>query len=155
MRKEQTDRLREIPPAVRILPMSAVKEFEGLSVKEVQRQFFLRDLLHRKTPGRYLYHKSGLQAPPGSVVLFQYSDFLVAEARFQRSYRFLEPDEDYNGALYFDPKTIRVFDKIGSDVVSRIWPEFKGFSHVKWKKLNPKRYPVFEGKLKHVRTPKA
>jgi hypothetical protein len=79
---------------------------------------------------------------------------LVADARFKRAERFPEPGDDYNGALYFDPKTIRVFDLVPSDVVSRIWPEFKGFSHVKWT-LDPKRYPDFERQLKHVETAKA
>ena len=147
--------MNEIPPAVRILPMDSIREFSGRKIEEVQHQFFLGELLRQdRPPGKYWYHASGLQAPRGTAVLFQYSNFLVADARFQRTERFPEPEDDYNGALYFDPKTIRVFDPVPSDIVNRIWPEFKGFSHVKWT-LDPKRYPDFERQLKHVETAKA
>ena len=140
------------PPAVRILPMST-EEFSDWSIEELQQKFFLRDLPSRPN-ARYLHYKNGLSAPPGSVVLFQYRSCIVASAQFFEAERFGEPDADgYEGALYFDVKSIRVFDPVGSDVVSKIWPEFKRFSHVKWS-LNPKGYAAFQRALKHVEAPK-
>jgi hypothetical protein len=67
-------------------------------------------------------------------------------------FRVVEGDT-YKGTLYFDPKSVRVFDPVGSDVVRAIWPEFKGFSHVKWS-LNPNNYPAFEKRLTGVEGPK-
>jgi hypothetical protein len=140
------------PPAVRILPMST-EEFSDWTIEELQQKFFLEDLPFRPD-ARYRHYKAGLKTPPGSVVLFQYRKFLVASAIFRDAERFMEPDEDgYEGALYFDTKSIRVFDPIGPDVVSEFWHEFKGFSHVKWS-LNPEGYAAFQRALKQVEPPK-
>ena len=137
------------PPEVRVLPMS-MEEFSSCSVQELQQKFFLEYL--PKQDGRYRHYKAGLRARPNSVVLFQYRGSLVASAIFRDAKR--DPDEDgYKGALYFDVKSIRVFDPIGPDVVSRIWPNFKGFSQVKWS-LPPTGYAAFERELKRVEAQK-
>ena len=47
------------------------EEFKGCDWRTVQSKFFLTEL--RTNGGRYLYHKAGLKAPPGTVVLFQYT----------------------------------------------------------------------------------
>ena len=68
--------------------------------------------------------------------------------------RFERPEKGtYRGALYFDVNSIRVFDPIGTEVVAAIWPEFKGFSHVKWT-LDPKGLAEFERRLTGVEQPK-
>lgn len=120
-------------PDVRILPMDSQLEFGGRSIEEVQRSFFLKELQGEGRPlGKYWYRESGLNAESGTVVLFQYEGKLIASATFIEAERFKGTEGDtYKGALYFDPKSVRVFDQVGSDVVSEIWPEFKGFSHVK------------------------
>lgn len=121
-------------PDVRILPMDSRLEFDGRSIKEVQRSFFLKELQGEdRPPGKYWYRESGVSAESGTVVLFQYEGKIIASATFVEAERFevLEGDT-YKGALYFDPQSVKVFDPVGSDVVSAIWPEFKGFSHVKW-----------------------
>jgi len=132
----------------------STEEFSGWSVEELQRKFFLEDLPSRPD-GHYRYYKYGLKTPPDSVVLFQYRNALVASAVFRNCERFAKADErGYEGALYFDVKSIRVFGPVGPDDVSRIWPQFRGFSHVK-QSLDPKGYATFERGLKHVKAPRA
>jgi hypothetical protein len=61
--------------------------------------------------------------------------------------RFETPEKGtYRGALYFDVNAIKIFAPIGPEVVAAIWPEFKGFSHVKWT-LSPEGLAEFERKL--------
>jgi hypothetical protein len=142
-------------PDVRILPMDSQLEFEGRSIQEVQRSFFLKQLQGEdRPPGKYWYREAGLNAESGTIVLFQYDGKLIASATLIEVGRFEAAEgETYKGALFFDPKSVRVFDPVGSNVVSAIWPEFKGFSHVKWS-LNPKGYAAFEKKLTGVEGPK-
>ena len=149
------------PPEVRILPMDSVKEFPDWSIEKLQHEFFLEKLPFRPD-SEYLFHKAGLAAVSGTVVLFQFRAFLVASAVLSDVERFEKPKIEiyngerfvYEGALYFEPTSIRIFDPIGTDVVSQIWPDFVGFSHVKHR-LDPKRYTAFERKLRHVEGAKA
>jgi hypothetical protein len=149
----ERDAMSDTLPDVRILPMDAQLEFEGRSIEEVQQTFFLKELLGAgRPPGKYWYREAGLVAEPGTVVLFQYEGKLIASATLIGVERFKTPEGGtYKGALYFDVNSIQVFDPVSADVVSAIWPEFKGFSHVKWS-LNPKGYAAFEQKLKGVET---
>jgi hypothetical protein len=134
--------------------MDSQLEFGGRSIEEVQRSFFLRELPYeRRPPGKYNYREAGLNAESGTVVLFQYEGKIIASATLIEVERFNASEGDtYKGALYFDPKTIRVFDAVGSEVVGSIWPEFKAFSHVKWS-LNPRGLPAFEQGLTGVESP--
>ena len=143
------------PPAVRILPMDSQLEFDGRSIEEVQQTFFLKELLGpERLPGKYWYREAGLNADPGTTVLFQYDGRLIASATLMEVERFETPEKGtYRGALYFDVNSIRVFDPIGPEVVAAIWPEFKGFSHVKWT-LDPEGLAQFERKLTSVERPK-
>lgn len=141
------------PQAVRILPMDSQLEFEGRSIEEVQQTFFLKELLRPDRPaGKYWYREAGLNAETGTFVLFQYEGKLIASATLIKGERFDTPEGGtYRGALYFYPNSIRVFDPIGPEVVAGIWPEFKGFSQVKWD-LDPKGLTQFERKLTGVET---
>jgi hypothetical protein len=141
-------------PAIRILPMDSQLEFEGRSIEDVQRAFFLKELLRReRPPGKYHFREAGLIADPGTVVLFQYDGRLIASATLIEVERFQTPEKGtYRGALYFEPASIKVFEPIGPDVVARIWPKFKAFSNAKWK-LDPKGLAEFEGKLTGVKKP--
>ena len=145
-------KMSNTPPEIRILPMNLTDEFPGLaSVEELQQQFFLDRLPLRH--GYYHYRRKGLRAERGAVVLFQCKGSIVATALFDGATQFEKADDDgYKG--YFNFKSIRVFDPVGSDVISAIWPEFTGFGHVK-QKLDPKGYAAFEQKLTGIRTPKA
>lgn len=143
-----------IPPAVRILPMSAREpSFRGLSVEDVQARFFLDVLPNPPRSGRYLFPTSGLSAPPGTVVLFQYTGRVVASAVFVRTEKFAEQRDGYRGALLFDPATVRTFEPVGPEAVGKVWPGFIGFGHVK-QSLDPNRYPEFERGLVGVATPR-
>ena len=147
--------MSETPTAVRILPMSSKDEpiFVGLSAHEVQHKYFLGELVRPdRPPGKYRYRTAGLQAQPGTVVLFQYAGGIIASATLNRVVRFEVPDGPYKGALHFDADSIRVFDPVGSDVITQIWPEFKGFGQAKWS-LDPKGYRAFEQKLTSVEEP--
>ena len=79
--------MRTIPPAVRILPMDSKNEpgFVGCSAEEIQRQFFLKELVRPgRSPGRYAYRKVGLRAEPEQAVLFQYDGRIIASRRPQK-----------------------------------------------------------------------
>jgi len=142
------------PPAIRILPMDSQLEFDGRSIEEVQQTFFLKELLvPDRPPGKYWYRESGLNADSGTTVLFQNDGRLIASATLLEVERFETPEKGtYHGAFYFDVNSIRVFDPIGREVVAAIWPEFKGFSHVKWT-LDPEGLAQLERKLTGVERP--
>jgi hypothetical protein len=135
--------MSDTPPAVRILPMDLNEpEFKGQELKEVQRDFFLRTL--KKEGSSYQYQKSGLNAPRGTRVLFQYAGRIIATAVLIDTERYPSPKERIdNGALHFDANSISVFDPpIGGDVVRRIWPNVGRLGRVKWQ-LAPRRYSMF------------
>jgi hypothetical protein len=144
-----------IPPAVRILPMSSAvenKEFVNQSEEEVQTSYFLKELAGREN-GYYLYHKRGITAEPGTVVLFQFKGKIIASATFMRSRKFDQPDKDgYSGTLHFDVKSIRVFDPVGPESLRRCWPKFEKLNQTKqW--LDPASYPLFVNGLSGVQAP--
>ena len=143
--------MADVIPEIRILPMNTA-EFEGRTAKEVQSQFFLKELPSRER-GRYYYRTRGLSAEPGTIVLFQYDNRIIASAVFERGERFEQPEGPYRGALNFDIDSIRVFDPIGQDVLNDVWPEeFRRFSHAKLR-LNADAYPEFEGRMTGVYAP--
>jgi hypothetical protein len=146
--------MRKVVPAVRILPMSpTMKGFRGRSVEDVQTGFFLEELPFPPRNGRFRYPTSGLNAEPGTVVLFQYEGKIIASAVLDRNERFDQPEGGYRGALWFDVGSIRVFEPVGPDQVRAIWPEFLNFGHVK-QFLDPAYYPVFERQLVGVEAPR-
>lgn len=141
-----------VSPPVRILPPN-LQEFPGChSAAEVQEKFFLDELPLRQG-ACFLYKERGVKAEPGTVVLFQCENRLIASAVFSRAQPFDQPDpQGYKGGLYFDAKTIKVFDPVDADGVRKIWPNFKGFSHVR-QSLPLKGYPAFAQSLKGVESP--
>jgi hypothetical protein len=148
--------MSEIPPAVRILPMDSKEEpgFVGCSVEDVQQQYFLGELLRPgRPPGRFYYHKLGLRAEPGTVVLFQYAGKIIASAILTDVERFDAAGEGgYHGALHFDVTSIRVFDPVGPDILVRIWPRVTRLGQAKWS-LDPNGYAAFEERLTGVESP--
>jgi hypothetical protein len=141
---------REIP-AVRIFPMSdKIPGFRGRSIEDVQRKVFLRDL--PGNGGRYRYGKSGLNADPGTVVLFQYKARIIAIGLFLRDEKFHRPLRGSAGEMFFDPKAFRTFDPLDAGTIRRVWPGFRAFGHVK-QKLNPTRYSMLKRYLKNVASP--
>lgn len=141
---------REIP-AVRILPMSdKAKGFVGRSIEDVQRRTFLCDL--PALNGRFRYPVSGLNAEPGTIVLFQYRARIIATAVFFRDEKYEHPVRGFGGALYFDPASIRTFDPVDAETMRKTWPGFRAFGHVK-QYLNPTNFAAFRRRLKNVASP--
>lgn len=133
---------------VRILPMSETDSVIGdKSCEEVQLDFFLGKILKKEVPGEYDYHEQGLNAPAGTLVLFQYKIHVIAEAILVRI-------DKANKKFYFDPSSIRVFDPVDADRIKGCWPEFEKFSNVKWD-LTPAYYSKFEKQLTNIRTAQA
>ena len=110
----------DLPP-IRILPMSdKAPGFENRSIADVQTRLFLRDL--PRSNGRYRYARSGLNAPAGTVVLFQFKARVIASAVFLRDEKFEKPRGRFGGALYFDPKSIRTFEPVDVAGMRGVWP---------------------------------
>jgi hypothetical protein len=136
-------------PAVRIWPMSeAIPGFRARSYEDVQSKVFLRDLPAMR--GRWTYPRVGLNAEPGTVLLFQYRARIIASAVFLRDEKFERPRRGCAGALHVDPATIRTFDPIDANAMRKTWPAFRNFGHVR-QFLNPTRYGLFKRRLKNVR----
>ena len=143
---------REIP-AVRILPMSdRIEGFRNRSIADVQAALFFRDLPARG--GRFRYRSSGLNADPGTIILFQFQARVIASATFLRDERFEKPVGGCAGAIYVDPASIRTFEPLDAEAMRKAWPGFRAFGHVK-QHLNPTRYALFKRRLKRVTQPTA
>lgn len=142
---------RQEIPAVRILPMSdRIPGFRNRTIEDVQQRLFLRDL--PACGGRFRYRSTGLNTPPGTVVLFQFRARVIATALFVRDERFDRPVKDISGVLHVDPASIHTFDPVDAATMKLVWPAFRNFGHVK-QRLNPGRFPAFKRRLKNVRSP--
>jgi hypothetical protein len=138
-------------PAVRIMPMSdKAKGFVGRSIESVQAGCFLRDL--PRMQGRYRYPAGGLNAPAGTIVLFQFKARIIASGVFVRDERFEKPVRGYAGVMHFEAGSFRTFAPVDVEGMRAVWPSFRGFGHVK-QHLNPVRYPAFARRLKNVGLP--
>jgi hypothetical protein len=143
---------------IRILPMDRVGKFDDMDIEDVQKGFFLSDLSYESN-GKYMYGDRGIDAPEGTIILFQYDNSIIASAKFIKAEKFLQPVYDeaygvYKGAYYFDPASIVVFDPISSNEIESVWSKdfvdsdgkkrsgFKRFSNAK-RFLNPAGYPRF------------
>jgi hypothetical protein len=134
-------------PSIRIFPMSEQRPgFRGRSIEDVQQRIFLDDLA-RKSDGRWHYQKTGLNAPPGTLVLFQFKARIIASAIFLRDEKFIRPRRGASGILHFDPSSFRTFTPLDVADMRKIWPSFRAFGHVK-QYLNPAMYAKFKRRLK-------
>ena len=140
-------------PAVRILPMSdKLDGFRGRDIADVQAKCFLRDL--PRMHGRFHYPSVGLNAEPGTIVLFQYRARIIASATFLRDEKFDRPKRGCAGVLHFDPASFRTFDPVDVEGMRKAWRSFRAFGHVR-QYLHPLRYPMFKKRLKHVTVPRS
>ena len=144
--------MRREVPTVRIIPMSdKAAGFVGRDIVWVQQEIFLREL--PANGGLYHYQTTGLNAPPGSILLFQYKAHVIASAVFLRNERFDRPIDGYGGALHLDVASIRTFDPADLTAMCRAWPGMRAFGHVK-QYLNPAGYPAFKRRLTNVIKPR-
>jgi hypothetical protein len=140
-------------PAIRIWPMSdKIEGFRGRSIEDVQRNLFLRKLPHTMK-GRWRYGSSGLNAEPGTVILFQFKARIIAMATFLRDEKFEKPIRGDAGQIAVDPGSIRVFDPLDVAAMRKVWPGFRAFGHSK-QRLNPTLYSAFKRCLKRIAAPK-
>lgn len=142
---------REIP-SVRLLPMSdQIDGFRGRTIEDVQQNIFLRDL--PANGGQFAYRASGLNAPAGTVVLFQFQARIIASATFVRDERFERPTKGRGGVLHFAPASVQTFEPVDAETMRAVWTGFRAFGHVK-QRLNPARYGAFRRRLKAVKPPR-
>ena len=125
--------------------------FVGCGIDEIQRQFFLTELVRPGRPaGEFHYHKLGLRAEPGTVVLFQYAGMIVASAVLEGVERFSATERGrFGGAYHFDAKSIKIFDPVDATAIRRIWPQVTRLGQAKWS-LDPESYEQFEQQLTGV-----
>ncbi len=144
--------MNETPPAVRILPMTnkISDEFPGCeNIEDLQQKFFLNELPSRKN-GRY-YYRTGLNAEPGTVVLFQCQNSIIASATLTGIEKKAEGRD--KGCLNFDVMSIRIFKPITKDAISKIWPEFSKFNQTKQYLKPTENYSEFMQILENVVKP--
>jgi hypothetical protein len=138
-------------PSIRIFPMTEQRDgFRGRSIEDVQRRLFERDL-PIKSAGRWRYAKTGLNAPPDTLVLFQFKARIIASAIFLRDEKFEKPRRGSAGVLHFDPGSFRTFAPLDVNDMRKIWPSFRGFGHVK-QHLNPTLYSKLNRKIRNPKS---
>src|SRR5262249_170352 len=141
---------REVP-SIRIFPMSEKRKgFRGRRIEDVQRHLFFVDLPQRSN-GRWHYQKTGLNAPAGTLVLFQFKARIISSAHSLRDEKFDRPKRGSAGILHFDPASFRTFDPLDVEAMRKIWPSFRAFGHVK-QYLNPGMCRKFTRQLKNAKS---
>lgn len=139
---------------IRILPMDKDEEFGQMDINDVQLEFFIKDLPNRKDEngyGKYCYKKQGLviKEQP-TLVLFQYSNKIIACADLTNVVKFEIPKGIYKGALYFEPTSIKIFNPIDNEEVNSIFHCSIKFGQIKYK-LDAKYVKNFFSKIKNVK----
>ncbi|MDM5358813.1 HNH endonuclease [Peribacillus sp. ACCC06369] len=123
--------------AIRLLPMSETDpEFAEQTIENLQ-EWFVSEL-----PFRKYNFKKGMNADPGTLVLFQYKGHVIASAILEEKIMYTEDNEgEYRGAYYFTPSSIAIFSPITSEEMKNIWTQFKGFNQ-SLQKLDIKQYEL-------------
>lgn len=136
----------EIDIQLRILPMSnSEEEFAEMCIEEVQNEYFLGRLINEEK-GLYYYRTYGINAPKGSLILFQFKNRIIAVAKLLD----IKKDSqypDYNGTFQFDINSIQVFEPITAQEINKIDSNITMFSHVK-QRINSKFIKEIEELIK-------
>lgn len=120
----------DVTPSIRILPMSSKEEFPGRTIEDVQDNFFLGELIKRD--GIYYFRKVGMNAPNGSLVLFQFDNLIIASAKLHSILRYERPEKgQYFGAYKFEINTIKIFQPITIAEMNKIDSNINKFSQSK------------------------
>ncbi|WP_404318039.1 hypothetical protein [Malaciobacter canalis] len=139
---------------VRILPMDKDNEFEEMKIPEVQSSFFLKELPKREDEngsGKYHYINQGLITEDNqTLVLFQYDNRIIACAKLVNIIKFLKPKNGYNGALYFEPSSIKTFDPIDNQQINNMFHNSIKFGQTKHR-LDTKYVKDFFAKIKNIK----
>lgn len=124
---------------IRLLPMSSKFEFPDMDYESIQRKFFLDELINI-SKGKYNFRSTGINAPTGTLILFQIDNAIIASAKLSKVIKYDEPLEYiYKGCYIFDTDSIKVFKPIVAEKLREIDANFKSFSQVK-QKLDPTTY---------------
>jgi hypothetical protein len=116
---------------IRLLPMSASKEFPTMTYEELQSQFFNDELISERE-GHYHFPEKGMNAGKGTLVLFQFNGQIIASAKLLEVKKYNEPlYVRYTGSYVFDTKSIKTFEPITADELREIDDSFKNFSQSK------------------------
>lgn len=119
-------------PDIRILPMSKKEEFQGNSILKVQQEYFEYNLINKRD-SKFYYISSGLKKSPGSLILFQYDNKIIASAQLKDREEYNPLYEGrYKGALILYGETIQVFEPIELSEIQSIDPKITEFSRTKW-----------------------
>jgi len=95
---------------MRILPMNVPEIFAGHPIKEVQEEYFLKDLINNN--GEYNCHENDLHIYGKVLVLFQYSNSIVAAGILDKVE---ELNDIHDAKYYFEADSISVFNPISSE----------------------------------------
>lgn len=121
----------DVKPSVRILPMSRQEEFPGMSIEEVQKDYFLGDFINSHN-GIYYFRKAGMNAAEGSLILFQFDNMIIASAKLLNIEKYEEPvEKQYYGAYEFDVESVKVFQPISLKEINQIDASITSFSQAK------------------------
>jgi 5-methylcytosine-specific restriction enzyme A len=108
-------------PSIRILPMSnKTDDFKG--IEEVQS--FLKNEFVYENKGSYKYNEKGIDAPEGSLILFQYDNHLIASAEYIGS-------KKEKHKYYFKTDSIKIYEPISKEDIREFWADFIGFRNSK------------------------
>jgi len=116
---------------IRLLPMSASKEFPNMTYEELQSQFFNYELINDRQ-GYYHFPEKGMNTGKGTLVLFQFEGQIIASAKLLDVKKHDEPlNGRYKGSYVFDTNSIKTFEPITADELRVIDDTFKNFSQSK------------------------
>lgn len=101
---------------MRILPMNVPEEHDGHSIQEVQEEYFLKELVNNN--GEYSCHQNDLHIYGKVLVLFQYSNSIVAAGILDKVE---EINDIHDAKYYFETDSISVFKPISSDEMKNIF----------------------------------
>jgi hypothetical protein len=136
----------DVTPSIRILPMSSKEEFPGMSIEDVQDNFFLGELKNRD--GIFYFRKVGMNAPNGSQVLFQFENLIIASANLHSIEKFDTSEKvQYYGAYKFEIHTVKVFQPITLAEINKIDSNITRFSQSK-QEINSSFMPEIEKLIK-------
>lgn len=129
--------------------MSSKEEFTDMCIDEIQTDYFLGEFIHEEK-GLYYYRTYGMNAPKGSLILFQFDNCIIAAAKLldvQKDSSY----SDYKGAFEFDINLVRVFEPITVDEINKIDSNITVFSQAK-QEINLKFMKEIEALIKSKQT---
>ncbi len=112
---------------------SSNETFIGKTIETIQKDYF-KDYLINVSKGWYYYGKKGLEGSAGDLLLFQIDSQVIASAKLEDIIHFSKPTIDgCTGALIIDRKTIKIFNTISKNELSKYISGFKDFNQSKQK----------------------